>query len=114
MANYLTEFKDFLVEQARIHEVNPVLFGCLYLLSKVLIVIFVARAIKNLRAGRPILLPLVCAAIGYSLPYLYLIIAGKNIPLWIYFVIGVVYIFSGLSINRKIRNAKNEQVNDIV
>ena len=54
MANYLTEFKDFLVEQASIHQVNPELFGCLYLLSKVLIVTFVAWAIKNLRARKPI------------------------------------------------------------
>jgi len=106
MTKYFTEFKDYLWHQAGIHEVDPVVFSCLYLLSKVLVVVFIAWAIKNLRGKKPILLPLICAAIGYSLPYLYLIIAGKDIPLWIYLLISSVYIFSGWSISKKIRGAK--------
>jgi len=102
MAGYFSQLEDYLTHQADLHHVDPLLFGCLYVLSKILMVIFLGWAVKNLRGKRPILLPLIFAILGYSLPYLYLIIAGKNIPLWIFLMIGVIYLFSGWSIRRKI------------
>lgn len=106
MISYLVEIKDYFIEQAMLHEVDPLLFGCLYMLSKISLVLFVAWVIKNLRQNKPFLLPLLFAALGYSLPYLYLIIAGKDIPVWIYIAIGLIYLFSGWSISRKIRYAQ--------
>ncbi|RAJ20868.1 hypothetical protein [Pedobacter cryoconitis] len=106
MEYYFTVIKDYLFHQANLHQVDPWLFGSLYLLSKVLFLLFLGWAIKKLRAKKSILLPLLFAALGYSLPYLYLIIAGKNIPLWIYLVITLIYAFSGWSIRLKLRSAR--------
>lgn len=106
MEYYFTAIKDYLFHQANLHQVDPWLFGSLYLLSKVLFLLFLGWAIKKLRAKKSILLPLLFAALGYSLPYLYLIIAGKNIPLWIYLVITLIYAFSGWSIRLKLRSAR--------
>lgn len=108
MEYYFTIIKNYLFHQAYLHQVDPWLFGALYLLSKILFLIFLGWAIKKLRENRSILLPLLFAALGYSLPYLYLIIAGKNIPLWIYLVITLIYIFSGWSIRAKLRTAREE------
>lgn len=112
MEYYFTIIKDYLFHQADLHQVDPWLFGALYLLSKLLFLLFLGLAIKNLRKEKSILLPLLFAALGYSLPYLYLIIAGKNIPLWIYLVITLIYIFSGWSIRAKLRNARPDSATD--
>ncbi|MET4142330.1 hypothetical protein [Pedobacter sp. UYP1] len=106
MEYYFIIIKNYLFHQADIHQVDPWLFGILYLLSKVLFLLFLGWAIKNLRKKGSILLPLLFAALGYSLPYLYLIIAGKNIPLWIYFVITLIYMFSAWSIRAKLKAAR--------
>ncbi|MGY0038720.1 hypothetical protein [Pedobacter sp. NJ-S-72] len=108
MQHYFNVIKDYLFYQANLHQVNPWLFGALYLLSKILFLIFLGWAVKKLREKSSILVPLLFAALGYSLPYFYLIIAGKNIPLWIYLVISLIYIFSGWSIRTKFRTARRE------
>ncbi|WP_158798973.1 hypothetical protein [Pedobacter sp. L105] len=110
MEYYLITLKNYFFHQANLHFVDPWLFGVLYLFSKILFLIFLGWAIKNLRSQSSIVLPLVFAAIGYSLPYFYLIIAGKNIPLWIYLVIGCIYLFSGWSIHAKLRKARSTEV----
>jgi Zn-dependent protease with chaperone function len=112
MNYYFTIIKDYLFYQANLHQVNPWLFGALYLLSKILFLLFLGLAVKKLREKSPVLVLLLFAALGYSLPYFYLIIAGKNIPLWIYLVIGVIYIFSGWSIRAKFREARRESAID--
>ncbi|MBB5636416.1 hypothetical protein HDE68_002317 [Pedobacter cryoconitis] len=111
MALFIT-IKDYLFHQAYLHQVNPWLFGVLYLLSKILFLTFIGQAIKKLRKKKSVLLPLLFAALGYSLPYLYLIIAGKNIPVWIYLVISVIYVFSGWSIRAKLQNAQLKSASD--
>ncbi|MGY3212846.1 hypothetical protein [Mucilaginibacter sp. HD30] len=108
MAHYFNLIRDYLFHQADLHHLDPWIFLVLYLLSKLLFLIFVARAIKNLKDKQSFLLPLLFAALGYSLPYLYMVISGKDIPLWIFTVITVIYIFSGWSIYRKLRAARLE------
>ncbi|MCX2573180.1 hypothetical protein [Pedobacter sandarakinus] len=63
-------------------------------------------AVKRLKNKRPILLSLLLSALGYSLPYLYMVISGKNIPFWVYLVITLIYVFSGWSIYRKLRQVR--------
>ena len=106
MAHYFILIKDYLFHQAYLHKLNPWLFGIFYLSSKLLFLIFLGRAVKNLKQKQSFLLPLLFAALGYSLPYLYMIISGKNIPLWIFMVITLIYLFSGWSIYKKLREAR--------
>lgn len=106
MEYYFITIKNYLFHQAELHQVAPFLFGALYLLSKILFLIFLGWAIKNLRKKSSILFPLLFAALGYSLPYIYLIVAGKNIPVWVYIIISSIYITSGLSIRAKLRRAR--------
>jgi hypothetical protein len=37
-----------------------------------------------------------------SLPYLYLVIAGRNISIWVYLGIGLMFTYGGFSIWKKI------------
>ncbi|WP_158796116.1 hypothetical protein [Pedobacter sp. L105] len=113
MEYYINTIKDYLFHQANLHQLNPWLFGAFYLLSKILFLSFLGWAIKNLRQKTSVLLPLLLAALGYSIPYLYLIIAGKNIPFWIYLVISLIYLFSAWSIRAKLKSARlQSETND--
>lgn len=115
MEHYFRVVTNYLMHQASLHHLNPWLFSGLYLLSKLLFLFFLGQAIKNLKKKRAILLPLLFAALGYSLPYLYMVIAGRDIPLWIFMVITLIYLFSGWSIYVKLRAARSPAVivNDI-
>jgi hypothetical protein len=102
MGNLITEIKDWVISLGEKHQVNPLLLGSLYLVSKIALVCFLGWTVKNLRAKKPILLPLLLACISFSVPYSYLIIAGRNIPFWVYGFIGLVFVYGGYVIWKKV------------
>jgi hypothetical protein len=109
MSDYLTLFKDWIVNLGEEHNVDPLVLGGLYLTSKVLLFSFLAWTIKCFRAKKPILAPLIAAATGFSLPYIYLVIAGRNLSIWVYVLIGAIFILGAFSIWKKI-TAKEKPV----
>lgn len=102
MIEYITLFKDWIIGLSEEHGVDPLLLGCLYLISKLFFFSFLGWALKNLRAKRAILMPLLFASVSFSLPYLYLVIAGRNISVWVYLFIGLLFIYGSFSIWKKI------------
>jgi hypothetical protein len=102
MADYLNMFKDWVIGLGEKHEVDPLILGSLYLISKLCFFSFLGWVIKNLKAKRPILIPLLCASVSFSLPYLYLVIAGRNISVWVYLFIAAMFIYGGYSIWKKV------------
>jgi hypothetical protein len=102
MITYLKQFFDWIGRLAESHDVNPLLFSILYLFSKVCFLSFIAVAVKKLKAKKPILFPLVTAGLGYSIPYFYLVITGRNISIWVYLFIGLMFIYAGYTIWKKI------------
>jgi len=102
MTEYITLFKDWIIGLGEKHEVDPFLIGGLYLASKVLFFFFIGWVLKNLKAKRPFFLPLVFASVSFSLPYLYLVIAGRNISIWVYLFIGLMFLYGGFSIWKRI------------
>jgi hypothetical protein len=83
MMEYVILFKDWVIALGEKHGVDPLLLGCLYLFSKLCFFSFLGWVIKNLRAKKPFVVPLLFAAMSFSIPYLYLIIAGRNISVWV-------------------------------
>jgi hypothetical protein len=102
MTEYITIIKDWLIALGEKHEVDPLLLGCLYLVSKVCFVTCLGWVIKNLRAKKPIMVPLLLASVSFSMPYLYLIIAGRNIPVWVYVLIIFMFSYGGYTIWKKV------------
>lgn len=103
MGDWIIIFKDWVIGLGEKHEVDPLLLGSLYLISKLCFFSFLGWTVKNLRAKKPLLLPLLLASFSFSLPYLYLVIAGRNISVWVYVFIGLMFIYGGFSIWKKIR-----------
>ena len=50
MTDYITLFKDWVITLGEKHEVDPLLLGSLYLISKLSFFTFLGWVLKNLRA----------------------------------------------------------------
>ncbi len=88
----LTEFIGGILDSAEKHHgVSPMIFGVLYFGSIPFLMISLAWLVKNLRLKKPAILPGALSALFFIASYLYLIIAGKNIPTEIYLLIGLVF-----------------------
>jgi hypothetical protein len=101
MMEYLEQFKEWVVTLGEKHGVNPLLLGCLYLTSKVSLFTLLGFAIRNIRAKRPAITLLLLAGISFCIPYTYIIIAGRNLAIWVYFLIGFIFAYGAYTIWKK-------------
>lgn len=98
MPDYLTAFKDWIINLGEAHEVDPFILGPLYLTSKIILFTLLGWVVKNIRAKKPFLVQLLLAVTSFSLPYLYLVIAGRNLSVWVYVFICCLFIYGGWTI----------------
>ena len=85
--------------------VNPLIFGAIYVGAIPFFAASIAWLIRNLKNRRPVAWPLLSAGFFFVSAYLYLIVAGKNIPVWVYLFIAAMAVFGIVSTVRKIRKA---------
>ena len=83
--------------------VNPLIFGGIYVGAIPFFSISIAWLIRNLRRGRSGVAPLLSASFFFVSAYLYLLIAGRNIPVWVYFFIAGMLALGVWSTLRKVR-----------
>lgn len=103
--DYLIQFKEWVISLGEKHQVNPLVLGSLYFVSKLSFVTLLGFMIKNIRAKKPVHMLILFAGISFSLPYVYLIIAGRNIPVWVYGFIAGMFIYGGYIIWKKVTTA---------
>ncbi|MDQ1473640.1 MAG: hypothetical protein QOJ99_5120, partial [Bryobacterales bacterium] len=84
--------------------VNPLIFGMIYVGAIPFFSVSVAWLVHNLRRGESAVAPLLSAAFFFVSAYLYLLVAGKNIPVWVYFFIAAMLTFGIWSTVRKVRS----------
>lgn len=84
--------------------VNPLLFGAIYVGAIPFFSLSIAWLIRNLRAGKSALTPLLCASFCFVSAYLYLLMAGKNIPLWVYVFLAAMVGVGLFSTVRKVQS----------
>ena len=83
--------------------VDPVVFAAIYIGA---IPVFVGSSAWLARAivkKRGVVLPLTSTALSFVSAYIYLLFAGKNVPVWVYLVIAVVVVVGAASALRSIR-----------
>ena len=88
--------------------VNPLVFGLIYVGAIPFFTASIAWLVRNLRRGRPIALPAMCASFCFVSAYLYLAVAGKNIPSWIWVFIGGMVLFGVFSTIRQVKTRLNQ------
>jgi len=99
---------DWFLGLGEVYGVDPIIFGSLYVGAIPFFTLSIVWLIKNLRFGRPIILPVIFSGLFFISSYLYLIIAGRNIPFWVYLVIAGLVIFGVVSTLQKIRRKTRE------
>jgi hypothetical protein len=91
--------------------VNPYLFGAIYVGAIPFFALAVSKIVQNYRKKKSIVLPVMAASFCFVSAYLYLIIAGQNVPWWVYAIAVGLLVYGGYSTFRKVRNqVKNAEI----
>lgn len=70
--------------------VDPIIFGVIYVGAIPFFIASVAWLVRNVRRGRSIALPLLSASLCALSAYIYLFIAGENLPTWVYVAVAAL------------------------
>ena len=88
--------------------VNPIVFGSIYVGAIPFFTLSIAWLVRNLRRRRSIVAPVLSASFFFVSAYLYLIVVGRDIPVWVYLFIGGMVVFGAFSTLKKIRGQLQE------
>ncbi len=96
-------FTEWFLSLGDQYGVNPIIFGSIYVGAIPFFTLSVARLVQNLRRKKSIVLPTLSASFFFISAYLYLLVVGRNIPLWVYAFIAAMVAFGIYSTIKKIR-----------
>ncbi len=100
-------FKEWFLSLGEHYNVNPYIFGSIYIGAIPFFFICLGWTIKRIKQKKPFTLPLLLTGLCFISAYLYLIIVGQNIPVWVYAFIGLMILYGVYSIYKKIEKSKN-------
>jgi hypothetical protein len=83
--------------------VNPIIFGSIYVGAIPLFMLSIGWLIRNLRQKKSVVFPVLCASCCFVSAYVYLIVAGKNIPVWVYLFLLAMLVYGIFSTVKKVR-----------
>jgi uncharacterized membrane protein YfhO len=96
-------FKEWFLSLGGKYNVNPYVFGGIYIGAIPFFFLCLSWTVKNIKYKKPFVLPLLLTGFCFVSAYLYLIIAGKNIPVWVYAFIGLMVAYGIYSTAEKIK-----------
>ncbi len=100
--------KEWFLGLGQQYHVNPIIFGAIYVGAIPFFSASIAWLVRNYRRRKSIVLPTLSAGFCFVSAYLYLIIAGRNVPLWVYGAVVALLVFGTVSTVRKVRKQINE------
>ena len=83
--------------------VDPLIFGAIYVGAIPLFTASVAWLVRNARRGRSVVVPALMAGFFFVSAYLYLIVAGENVPWWVYALVAALVTGGAWSTVRSVR-----------
>ncbi len=108
MAEFLTIAKEWFLSLGENYGVNPIVFGSIYVGAIPFFTISIGWLVQNYRKKKSIILPALSATFFFISAYLYLIIAGRNVPIWVYAVVIVMVGVGAYSTIKKVKGRINE------
>ena len=100
--------QDWFMSLGDQYGVNPIIFGSISVGAIPFFWLSVAWLVRNVRRGKPIFLPVVATSLCILSAYIYLFIAGENLPLWVY---GLVVGLIGYSAYTTVQSVKDKTAN---
>jgi ABC-type Co2+ transport system permease subunit len=88
--------------------VNPYIFGAIYVGAIPFFLASIAWFVRRRKAKRSTVLPTMCAGFFFVSAYLYLAVAGRNIPSWVWGFLAVLIIYGAWSTVRDVRRKVGE------
>jgi hypothetical protein len=85
--------------------VDPLVYAILYVGAAPFFFGSLAWLIHRLRRHESALVPALSAAFFFGLPALYVIVAGRDLPAWVYLVLAGLAAFGAVATVRRVRNA---------
>jgi hypothetical protein len=103
MQNLWEAVKDYYISLGENYKVNPVIFLVIHVIATPLFIANVGWIVRNYRAKKSLVLPVIISTLIFNAANIYLVIAGKNIPLWIYAILIITTIISGYFSIKKVK-----------
>ncbi|MFW6157369.1 MAG: hypothetical protein ACOC4S_00870 [Balneolaceae bacterium] len=100
---------DWILSLSEDYNVNPYIFAGIYVGAIPFFTASVAWIVRNKRRNRPLYLPVLATGLCLSSAYIYLFIAGENVPLWVYAIIVALIGYGVYSTMRKVKSNQNER-----
>jgi len=100
---------DWFLSLGKNYNVNPLVFGGIYVGTIPFFMASVAWIVRNYRKGKSIVIPGLSAGFFFISAYLYLIIVGRNVPVWMYGFVIALIVFGVFSTVKKIRGKVKDQ-----
>lgn len=101
--------KHWMFHLAAEYNVNPLIFGGIYIGAIPFFAASVAWLVRNIRKKKSLILPAFCTGLTFTSAYIYLIIVGHNVPVWVYFFIGIMIFYGIYSTYRKVKGQLAKQ-----
>ena len=89
--------------------VNPYIFGAIYVGAIPFFLASIAWLVKRARAGQSTVVPTLLAGFFFVSAYLYLAIAGRNIPVWVWIFLAALTAYGAWSTIRDTRRKIRER-----
>jgi hypothetical protein len=90
------------------YNVNPWIFGGIYVGAIPFFTFCVGWIIRNYKRNKSIILPAILAGFFFISAYLYLIVAGENVPWWVYGFLVLMIVYGVYSTINKIKHKVEE------
>ncbi|HEX2532763.1 MAG TPA: hypothetical protein VHK69_03450 [Chitinophagaceae bacterium] len=100
--------KNYYLALGERYQVDPVLFVGIHVVATPLFAAAVWWILYNRKKGKSILLPSLVAAFIFNAANIYLVLWGRNIPWWIYAIVGLTTLLSTFATVKKIRKRLKE------
>ncbi len=97
-------FKEWFLSLGAKYHVNPYIFGGIYIGAIPLFFLCLSWSIRNIKQKKPFVIPILLTGLCFVSAYLYLIIVGEYIPVWVYVFIGLMVAYGVFSTVKKIRS----------
>ena len=102
MSDIVSRLHDWFLGLGSQYGVDPVIFGSIYVGAIPFFLLAIAWLVRRLRAGRSIVVPVLCAGFCFVSAYLYLAMVGHDIPVWVWVALGLLVAYGAVSTVRDV------------
>lgn len=104
----LTSIHDWFFGLGARYGVDPIVFGAIYVGAIPFFLLSIGWLVRRLRAGRSIVVPVLCTGVCFVSAYLYLAVARHGIPVWVWALLCLLIFYGAVSTIRDVRRRAGE------